>query len=96
MQQEVYLLNFSSRQPHYAAMVRNLWIAYQLMQPFLTKMGCGTQEEIFTLCNRLGEQAREETFEGGMFLLRIWAQKADGSEPGQECFIPPSFSLISN
>ena len=95
LQQEVHLLNFSYGLPHYGVMVRNLWTMYQLMQPFLTKMGYGSQQEIFALCDRLGEEVRDEAFEGGMFLLRMWARKGDGSAPGREFFLPPSFPLIS-
>ncbi len=93
-QSEVHLLDFSYRQPHYTAMVRNLWLTYQLMQPFLSKMGCGSQEEIFTLCNRLAEQVWDESFAGGMFLLRTWAQKVEEPEAEPEHFLPPSFPLL--
>ncbi len=94
VQSEAHLLNFSYRQPHYTAMVRNLWTTYQLMQPFLTRMGCGSQEEIFTLCDRLGEEVWEESFAGGMFLLRTWAQKSDEPQAEPEHFLPPSFPTI--
>jgi hypothetical protein len=94
VQHDVHLLNFSYGQPSYTAMVRNLWTVYQLMQPFMTRMGYGSRTEIFALCDRLGEDLRDEGFTGGMVLLRTWAHKVDAPEPEHRFFFPPAFPLI--
>ncbi len=91
-----HLLNFSSGQPHYTAMVRNLWTTYHLMQPFLSRMGCGSHEEIFALCNHLAEDVWNETFEGGMFLLQSWGRKSDDPQPDADHCIPPSFPVLAD
>jgi SAM-dependent methyltransferase len=94
VQVESFVLDCSYGQPHYTAMVRHLWATYLLMQPFLTQMGYGSQEELYAYCDRFAQQCREESFQGGMVLLRAWGGKSDEPER-EDFFLPPSFPSLS-
>lgn len=91
---EVHLFDFSYRQPQYYAMVHYLWTTYVVLQPFLTNMGYGSQEELYALCDRLADEFIEDSFQGGLFLLQTWGQKGKKSEPAQQHFLPPSFPSL--
>ena len=88
---ETHLLDFSYRQPQYYAMVHHLWTTYVALQPFLTTMGYGSQEDLYALYDRLAHELTEETFQGGMILLQAWGHKGEKPEAGQQHFLPPSF-----
>ena len=93
---EEHLLDFSYGQPLYHALTRHLWMTYVLMQPFLTRIGYGSQEELYTLCDQLSDEiATDETFQGGMTVFRAWGQKGDAPEPEERThFLPPIFPSL--
>ena len=88
---ETHLLDFSYRQPQYYAMVQHLWTTYVVLQPFLTTMGYGSQEDLYARSDRLANELTEETFQGGMILLQAWGQKGEKPEADHQHFLPPSF-----
>jgi len=96
IQVEAHLLDFSCGQPLYHALTRHLWTTYVLMQPFLTEMGYGSQQEVYTLCEQFNADiATDETFQGGMTVLRAWGQKGDASEPEEDRYcLPPIFPSL--
>lgn len=93
IQSDVHLLNFSSRQPHFHGMARHLWTTYALLQSFLTKMGYGGQQEVYELCDQFAYDLIDDTFEGGMLVLRTWGQKCGKPEPEEHC-LPPIFPSL--
>ena len=93
IQSDVHLLNFSSRQPHFHDMARHLWTTYALLQPFLTRMDYGSQQELYTLCDQFSYDLIDDTFEGGMIVLRTWGQKGGEPEP-EEHGLPPIFPSL--
>jgi len=96
IQVEAHLLDFSCGQPLYHALARHLWTSYVLMQPFLSKMGYGSRQEVYTLCEQLSaEIATDETFQGGMTVLRAWGQKGETPESGEDEYVlPPIFPSL--
>jgi len=88
---ETRLLDFSYRQTQYYAMVHHLWTTYVVLQPFLTTMGYGSQEDLYALSDRLADELTEETFRGGVILLQAWGHKGEKPEADQPHFLPPSF-----
>ena len=93
IQSDVHLLNFSSRQPHFHDMARHLWTTYALLQPFLTRMDYGSQQELYTLCDQFAYDLIDDAFEGGMIVLRTWGQKCGEPEP-EEHGLPPIFPSL--
>jgi len=93
VQSDVHLLNFSSRQPHFHDMARHLWTTYALLQPFLTNMGYGSQQEVYELCDQFAHDVIDDTFEGGMIVLRTWGHKGGEPEPEEHC-LPPIFPSL--
>jgi len=91
---EAHLLDFSSRLPQYFPIVHYLWTTYVLLQPFLTTMGYGSQEDLYTLCDQLASEFAEENFQGGMILLQAWGHKGEKMETDQPHFLPPSFPAL--
>ena len=60
------------------------------------KMGYGSRQEVYTLCEQLSaEIATDETFQGGMTVLRAWGQKGETPESGEDEYVlPPIFPSL--
>ncbi len=58
---------------------QNLMIGYQLVAPFLLKMGVTTQEEFDRLYEQIGAEIQDPAFRGMGFFLSVWGTKPEHS-----------------
>jgi len=91
---ETHLLDFSAWQPHYPVMAQYFWTSFITMQPFLTKMGYGSQKELYTLYDQLAVEMSDTTFQGAMSVVRLWGQKGAFTQPHEPPCLPMRFPLI--
>jgi SAM-dependent methyltransferase len=68
-------IDFSYHTPAYGSIVSNLKIALVIVQPFLIKMGCGTQKELEALYEQAMLDLTNEQFQGHMDLTTVWGRK---------------------
>lgn len=75
IQKSVSVLDFSAGQEANNAYSKNLLIAYELIQPFLIKMGVAVQEELDELLWQMQQDVLHDGFDGLIYILRAWGQK---------------------
>lgn len=84
VEQETHAFSFSCGPRHAEAVVNHLRTTAHLMQPFLTRMGYGSQHEVEALAEQMAQESRAMDFVGAMTVLQAWMQKEEMAESKQQ------------
>ncbi|MBV9690450.1 MAG: methyltransferase domain-containing protein [Ktedonobacteraceae bacterium] len=82
VQQRPHLINFSVGSESYEACYQNATVSYQLLKPFLIKMGITTPQEFDQLYQQMQIEMLSEDFCGMWLLLSAWGQKPAAATQG--------------
>ncbi|MBE3561773.1 MAG: class I SAM-dependent methyltransferase [Ktedonobacteraceae bacterium] len=77
--EQPHLLNYSFGRTGYATQYKNLQMAMKLIQPFLTKMGIATQEELDRLYDQMLLEMMQESFRGIWYFMSAIGHKPSSS-----------------
>ncbi|HLG77988.1 MAG TPA: methyltransferase domain-containing protein [Ktedonobacteraceae bacterium] len=75
IRKSVSVLDFSAGEEANNAYSKNLLVAYELVQPFLIKMGVAGQDELDELLWQMQQDVLHDDFDGLIYILRAWGQK---------------------
>jgi len=76
IQQKAHVVDFSFDTEAHDGWYQNFTISFQLLQPFLVKMGVTTSEEVTSLYKQAREEMTREDFRAVWFYLSVWGKKA--------------------
>ncbi len=75
IQQSVSLIDFSAGSAVNDAFTKNMLVTYELLQPFLIKMGMATQYELDLLLQEAVHDMLDDHFDGMIVNVRAWGRK---------------------
>ncbi|MHB8600117.1 MAG: class I SAM-dependent methyltransferase [Ktedonobacteraceae bacterium] len=77
IQHQAYVVEFSQGTENYMAMYQNWMIASKLVQPYLVKLGLGTQEELERLYQQMLIEMVAEDFCAVWYFMSAWGRKPE-------------------
>lgn len=75
IKKRAHVIDYSSGEEAHDGVYRDLMVAFQLLQPFLTKMGFISQEELEQLYQQVLTEMASHDFCALWYLLTVWGQK---------------------
>jgi ubiquinone/menaquinone biosynthesis C-methylase UbiE len=75
VQHAAYAIDFSHGSEAYVIAYEDYRVGFKLVQPFLVRMGVGTEEEIATLYEQALQEMQAPGFCGIWFYLSVWGEK---------------------
>ncbi|MFL5655544.1 MAG: class I SAM-dependent methyltransferase [Ktedonobacteraceae bacterium] len=75
IQQEAFVINYSTGMPAHTAMYENFKTFLKLLQALLVRGGLTTQEDIEVLYSRTFEEMEADDFCAAAFFQRVWGKK---------------------
>ena len=77
MQHRAYAIEFSKGTENHLAMYQNWKIASKLVQPYMVKLGLGTQEELERIYLQMLSEMQADDFCAIWYLLSAWGRKPE-------------------
>jgi len=75
IKKQAHVTDYSSGEEAHDGVYRDLMVAFQLLQPFLTKMGFVRQEEVEQLYRQVMTEMASDDFCALWYLITVWGQK---------------------
>jgi len=75
IKKRAHVIDYSSGEEAHDGVYKDLMVAFQLLQPFLTKVGFISQEELEQLYQQVLTEMVSHDFCALWYLLTVWGQK---------------------
>jgi hypothetical protein len=77
IQQKAHVVDFSFDTEAHDGWYQNFTVSFQLLQPFMVKMGVTASEEVDQLYHQALEEMTREDFRAVWFYLSVWGEKPE-------------------